>query len=208
MTELLGRFGLAPWLDRLERGLDTVLAPWGHPVSGGELQRLSVARAVLTGRPVLVLDGVGFLHDGGRVSWARTVLVAPDGTETVVFGDHEDRPDPAALEKTKITVAGLKKGTKVRVLFEDREVLMRLAHDIRNIPFRVPGIYFFQLCCEHTVVADVRVRLRRVARCALVNGVTSPICARIARSASTTASGVSAGAGCGTSAAAAVFVTS
>jgi ABC-type transport system involved in cytochrome bd biosynthesis fused ATPase/permease subunit len=56
MTELLGSFGLAPWLDRLERGLDTVLAPWGHPVSGGELQRLSVARAVLTGRPVLVLD--------------------------------------------------------------------------------------------------------------------------------------------------------
>jgi thiol reductant ABC exporter CydC subunit len=56
MTELLGRFGLAPWLDRLERGLDTVLAPWGHPVSGGELQRLSLARAVLTGRPVLVLD--------------------------------------------------------------------------------------------------------------------------------------------------------
>jgi ATP-binding cassette subfamily C protein CydCD len=56
MTDLLGRFGLAPWLDRLERGLDTVLAPWGHPVSGGELQRLSLARAVLTGRPVLVLD--------------------------------------------------------------------------------------------------------------------------------------------------------
>ena len=56
MTELLGRFGLAPWLDRLERGLDTVLAPWGHPVSGGELQRLSLARAVLSGRPVLVLD--------------------------------------------------------------------------------------------------------------------------------------------------------
>jgi ATP-binding cassette, subfamily C, bacterial CydC len=56
MTELLGRFGLAPWLDRLERGLDTVLAPWGHPVSGGELLRLSLARAVLTGRPVLVLD--------------------------------------------------------------------------------------------------------------------------------------------------------
>lgn len=55
MTELLGRFGLAPWLDRLERGLDTVLAPWGHPVSGGELQRLSLARAVLTGSPVLVL---------------------------------------------------------------------------------------------------------------------------------------------------------
>ena len=56
MTELLGRFGLAPWLDRLERGLDTALAPWGHPVSGGELQRLSLARAVLTRRPAPALD--------------------------------------------------------------------------------------------------------------------------------------------------------
>src|ERR1700750_1708638 len=56
MTELLGRFGLAPWLDRLERGLDTGLAPGGHPVSGGELHGRSLARAVLTGRPVLVLD--------------------------------------------------------------------------------------------------------------------------------------------------------
>ena len=33
-----------------------MLAPWDHPVSGGELQRLSVARAVLADRPVLLLD--------------------------------------------------------------------------------------------------------------------------------------------------------
>jgi ATP-binding cassette subfamily C protein CydCD len=33
-----------------------VVAPWGHPVSGGELQRLSVARALLADRPVLLLD--------------------------------------------------------------------------------------------------------------------------------------------------------
>ena len=53
---LLRRLRLGPWLDQLEQGLDTVLAPWGHPVSGGELQRLSVARALLAGRPVLLLD--------------------------------------------------------------------------------------------------------------------------------------------------------
>src|SRR5262245_28095134 len=63
------------------------------------------------------------MHDGGRVWWANTVLVMPDGKETGVFGDNEDRPDPALLEKTKVTVAGLKKGTKVRVLFEDREIV-------------------------------------------------------------------------------------
>jgi thiol reductant ABC exporter CydC subunit len=56
ITELLGQLGLGPWLDQLELGLDTVVAPWGHPVSGGELQRLSVARALLADRPVLLLD--------------------------------------------------------------------------------------------------------------------------------------------------------
>jgi hypothetical protein len=69
-----------------------------------------------------LLDGVAFLHEGGRASWAGTILVAPDGKETVVFGDDEDRPTAKQLEKVKISVAGLKKGTKVRLVFEDREI--------------------------------------------------------------------------------------
>jgi ABC-type iron transport system FetAB ATPase subunit len=56
MADLLADLGLGPWLAQLPDGLDTVLAPWGHPVSGGELQRLGVARAVLADRPVLLLD--------------------------------------------------------------------------------------------------------------------------------------------------------
>ena len=56
ITDLLGQLRLGPWLDRLELGLDTVLAPWGHPVSAEEQQRVSVARAVLADRPVLLLD--------------------------------------------------------------------------------------------------------------------------------------------------------
>jgi ABC-type transport system involved in cytochrome bd biosynthesis fused ATPase/permease subunit len=56
IANLLGQLQLGPWLDRLDEGLDTVLAPWGHPVSGGEIQRLSVARALLADRPVLLLD--------------------------------------------------------------------------------------------------------------------------------------------------------
>lgn len=37
-------------------GLDTVLAEAGHSLSGGQLQRLAVARAILADRPVLLLD--------------------------------------------------------------------------------------------------------------------------------------------------------
>lgn len=53
-----------------------------------------------------------------------------------MFGDHEDRPDPAKLEKTRITVAGLKKGTKIRVLFEDRELVAEdgfFVDDLRGV---------------------------------------------------------------------------
>jgi hypothetical protein len=97
-------------------------AAMGELPKAGEWVKLEVPLDTI-GAANKLIDGVGFLHDGGRVWWAGTVLVTPDGKETVVFGDHEDRPDPATLEKTKVIVAGLKKGTKVRVLFEDREIV-------------------------------------------------------------------------------------
>ena len=64
---------------------------------------------------------VGFLHEGGRIEWGPTSLVAPDGTETVLWGDQIGQA-PAQLAQAKISVPGLKAGTKVRVLFEDREL--------------------------------------------------------------------------------------
>ena len=45
MTGLLRQLRLGPWLDRPDHVPDTVLAPWGQPVSGGELQCLSAATA-------------------------------------------------------------------------------------------------------------------------------------------------------------------
>jgi hypothetical protein len=68
-----------------------------------------------------LLDGVGFLHDGGRVAWGHTSIVDPSGAETLIWGDAIELP-PAALAQTRIQVAGLARGTTVRVLFEDREI--------------------------------------------------------------------------------------
>ncbi len=52
------------------------------------------------------------------MEWGRAVLVAPDGRQQVVWDDQ-----PKSLAKTVIRVAGLAAGTKVKVLFEDREIV-------------------------------------------------------------------------------------
>jgi ABC-type transport system involved in cytochrome bd biosynthesis fused ATPase/permease subunit len=73
IVSLLGELGLGSWFRQLDHGLDTVVAPWGHPVSGGELKRLGLARALLSDRPVLLLDEpTGQLDD----ATARAVLDA------------------------------------------------------------------------------------------------------------------------------------
>ncbi|MGW7538763.1 thiol reductant ABC exporter subunit CydD [Amycolatopsis sp. NPDC054798] len=47
---------LGPWAASLPDGLDTALGLHGTPVSGGERQRIGIARALLSARPVLILD--------------------------------------------------------------------------------------------------------------------------------------------------------
>jgi hypothetical protein len=73
------------------------------------------------GADAKLLDGVGFLHEDGTVSWGRTSLAAPDGSDSLVWGDSVALP-AEQLREVKVHVAGLKAGTKVRVLFEDREI--------------------------------------------------------------------------------------
>ncbi len=68
-----------------------------------------------------LVDGVGCMQKGGRVWWGPTSVVA-DKEETLVLGDSLALP-PEQLKETKVRVAGLKAGTKVHVLFEDRELV-------------------------------------------------------------------------------------
>jgi thiol reductant ABC exporter CydC subunit len=56
LLEGLRRAGLGRWYDGLPAGLSTRLGSGGRGVSGGERARLGVARALLSRRPVLLLD--------------------------------------------------------------------------------------------------------------------------------------------------------
>ena len=44
------------FIKELPDGLDTVLLENGHGLSEGQVQRLAIARAVITGAPILLLD--------------------------------------------------------------------------------------------------------------------------------------------------------
>lgn len=55
LEAVLGRVGLGPWL-RERGGLDARVGERGALVSGGQAQRIALARALLRGFPVLVLD--------------------------------------------------------------------------------------------------------------------------------------------------------
>lgn len=56
MIDALRKANLGAWYDGLPEGLDTVMGTRGKTISGGERQRLCIARAFLKRAPLVVLD--------------------------------------------------------------------------------------------------------------------------------------------------------
>ncbi|CAM4157706.1 thiol reductant ABC exporter subunit CydC [Janibacter anophelis] len=56
LRDSLRQAGLDAWLTGLPDGLDTRIGTSGRGISGGERTRLSIARAIASGRPVILLD--------------------------------------------------------------------------------------------------------------------------------------------------------
>lgn len=89
IKDVLARLRLSRWLGQLDHGLDTVLAPWGQPVSAGERQRLGVARALLSDRPVILADeATGHLDRATADAVLHAVLEHAGGWRSLLWVTH------------------------------------------------------------------------------------------------------------------------
>ncbi|WP_413355176.1 thiol reductant ABC exporter subunit CydC [Microbacterium sp. 1P06AB] len=104
LEAVLGRVGLGDWL-RARGGLDARVGERGALVSGGQAQRISLARALLRGFPVLILDEPTAGVDPEAADALLTdLLEAVDDSHAVVLISHA--AVPASLVDRTVRVAG------------------------------------------------------------------------------------------------------
>ena len=74
-------------IDELDNGLDTVLAEKGSNLSGGEKQRIGIARALLKGNNVFVMDEITSALDHDNYLNVERILMSLVGA-TVISITH------------------------------------------------------------------------------------------------------------------------
>jgi ATP-binding cassette subfamily C protein CydC len=89
VADACGRAGLAAWLESLPQGLETPVGSRGALVSGGERQRIALARALLAGRRILVLDEPTANLDPATGREVLDGLLSASGGDTVILITHD-----------------------------------------------------------------------------------------------------------------------
>ena len=85
--DLVGRLGLDSLL--AARGADLVIDPTGSGLSGGERRRIGLARAILSGRPILLLDEPTADLDSASAESVVDVLLEAARTRLVIVATHD-----------------------------------------------------------------------------------------------------------------------
>ncbi|KRE39631.1 ABC transporter ATP-binding protein [Janibacter sp. Soil728] len=88
LVDSLRRAGLGTWFAGLPHGLDSRLGSGGLGISGGERARLSIARAIASGRPVILLDEPVAHLDHPTAEAVITDLLQHAGDRSVIMVTH------------------------------------------------------------------------------------------------------------------------
>ena len=91
LLKALDRSGLGQWFTDLGQGLDTIIGTGGRGVSGGERARLGLARALLSKRPILLLDEPVAHLDHATADAVMDDLTQSATKQSVIMVSH--RPD-------------------------------------------------------------------------------------------------------------------
>jgi ATP-binding cassette subfamily C protein CydCD len=79
---------LAGWIDGLPAGMATRVGAHGSAVSGGQAQRIALARVLLADRPIVVLDEPGEHLDPGMADQVTTAALSSTVGRSVVLITH------------------------------------------------------------------------------------------------------------------------
>lgn len=82
---------LSDWIASLPEGLDTFVGERGSKVSGGQAQRIAIARAIAKGAPVVLLDEATSALDGDTSNAVLSALKSLTKGKTVISVSH--RPE-------------------------------------------------------------------------------------------------------------------
>jgi ABC-type multidrug transport system fused ATPase/permease subunit len=119
LREVLIKSHLEHFVDNLPNGLDTLVGEKGARISGGEKQRIAIARALLKNSPILILDEATssldsesekLLQDAmSELLYGKTALIIAHRLSTVINADRI-----IVLDKGKILEEGTHKNLLIK----------------------------------------------------------------------------------------------